>query len=125
VIIALLGMVSFGTLGALMYFINSAVIGIVLALMGVVGLSPWSVALFGILPHGIFEITALILSSAAVLHGAILLVTPSPQRSLGEVVIDTIADWAKVFIGLVFPLLLVAAAVERWVTPVLLSTIIK
>ncbi len=125
VIIALLGTVSFGTLGALMYFINLAVIGIVLALMGVMGLSPWSVALFGILPHGIFELTALILSSAAVLHGAILLVTPSPQRSLGEVVIDTIADWAKVFIGLVFPLLLVAAAVERWVTPVLLSNLIQ
>jgi uncharacterized membrane protein SpoIIM required for sporulation/ABC-type transport system involved in multi-copper enzyme maturation permease subunit len=125
VVIAVLGMVSFGTLGALMYFINSAVIGIVLALMGVVGLSPWSVALFGILPHGIFEITALILSSAAVLHGAILLVTPSPQRSLGEVVIDTIADWAKIFFGLVLPLLLVAAAVETWVTPVLLSNIIK
>ena len=121
VIISLLGTASFGTLGALMYFLNSAVIGVVLSIMGALGLSPWRVALFGILPHGIFEITALVLSCAAVLYGAVLLVTPRSQRSLGEVVIEAIADWTRIFLGLVVPLLAIAAAVETWVTPVLLS----
>ncbi|MBI4731766.1 MAG: stage II sporulation protein M [Chloroflexi bacterium] len=121
-VISLLGMVSFGTLGALMYFLNAAVIGVVLSLMGVMGFSPWKVAVFGILPHGIFEITALVLSSAAVLYGAVLLVTPRSQRSLGEIIIEAIADWTRIFVGLVVPLLAIAAAVETWVTPVLLST---
>jgi len=121
IVISLLGMVSFGTLGSLLYFLNSAVIGVVLSLTGVLGLSPWKVALFGILPHGIFEIPALILSSAAVLYGAVLLVTPRSQRSLGEVVIEAIADWLKIFIGLVLPLLIIAAVVEAWITPFLLS----
>lgn len=121
VIISLFGLVSFGTLGTLIFSLNTAVIGIVLSVMGVLGLSPWRIALFGILPHGIFELTALILSSAAVLHGAIVLVTPRSHRSLGEVAIEGIADWARIFIGVVVPLLVIAAAVETWVTPVLLS----
>lgn len=122
IVISLLGMVSFGTLGSLLYFLNSAVIGVVLSLIGVLGLSPWKVALFGILPHGIFEIPALILSSAAVLYGAVLLVTPRSQRSLGEVVIEAIADWLRIFLGLVLPLLIIAAVVEAWITPFLLLT---
>jgi len=92
----------------------------VLSLMGKIGFSPGKLALFGVLPHGIFEITALILSSAAVLYGAVLLVTPRPQISLGEVVLNAIADWARIFIGLGVPLLVIAAIVETWVTPVLL-----
>jgi uncharacterized membrane protein SpoIIM required for sporulation len=122
VVIFLLGLFSFGTLGALMYILNSAVIGVVLSLMGVMGLSPWRVAVFGILPHGVFELTALILSSASILYIAIMLVTPRAQRSLGEVAIEAIADWARVFLGLAVPLFIVAAAVETWITPVLLST---
>jgi len=80
---------------------------------------------FGILPHGIFEIPALILSSAAVLYIGIALVTPRSQRTLGEVLIETIADWTKIGIGLVLPLLTIAAVVETWVTPVLLMSMLK
>jgi uncharacterized membrane protein SpoIIM required for sporulation len=55
------------------------------------------------------------------LHGAILLVTPCPQKTLGEVLIGAIADWAKVMVGIAIPLFTLAAAIEAWVTPVLLS----
>lgn len=121
VIIFLLGLVSFGTLGALMYVLNSTVIGLVLALTGTIGYTPWRIAVFGILPHGIFELIALILSSASILYIAVMLVTPRAQRSLGEVAIEAIADWVQVFLGVALPLFVVAAAVETWVTPVLLS----
>jgi len=89
------------------------------------GISPLKLALFGILPHGIFEIPALILSSAAVLYIGIALVTPRSHLTLGEVLIDAIADWAKIGVGLVLPLLTIAAALETWVTPVLLHSMIK
>jgi stage II sporulation protein M len=125
VVISLLGLVSFSTLGALMYFLNTAVIGIVLSLMGTMGFSPWKIALLGILPHGIFELTALILSCAAILYGAVLMVTPRSQRSLGEVALEALADWTRIFIGLVLPLLVIAAVVETWVTPVLLQNFMK
>jgi uncharacterized membrane protein SpoIIM required for sporulation len=124
-IILLLGLFSFGVLGVLVFLLNTSVIGIVLALEAALGISPLKLAIFGILPHGIFEIPALILSSAAVLYIGIALVTPRPQLTLGEVLINAIADWAKIGIGLVLPFLTIAAALETWVTPVLLHSLIK
>jgi stage II sporulation protein M len=80
---------------------------------------------FGILPHGIFEIPALILASAAILYIGIILVTPRPQLTLGEVLIEAIADWTRIGLGLVLPLLTIAAIIETWVTPVLLAAALK
>jgi len=97
----------------------------VLALESALGVSPVKLAVFGILPHGIFEIPALVLSSAAVLYIGIALVTPRSNLTLGEVLINAIADWAKIGIGLVLPLLTIAAVLETWVTPVLLHSMIK
>ena len=125
VIFFVLGLFSFGILGAMMFIINTAVIGVVLAMVAFLGYSPLQVTLLGILPHGIFEIPALILSSAAVLHIGIALVTPRVQQTLGEVLIESIADWLKIGLGLVLPLLTIAAVIETWVTPLLLSFIAK
>jgi uncharacterized membrane protein SpoIIM required for sporulation len=124
-IILLLGLFSFGVLGVLIFLLNTSVIGVVLALEGALGKSPLKVAIFGILPHGIFEIPALILSSAAVLYIGIALVKPRSQLTLGEVLINAVADWAKIGIGLVLPLLTIAAVLETWVTPVLLHSMLK
>ena len=125
VVILLLGLFSFGVLGTLIYLLNMGIIGAVLAIIQEMGGSPWKVAVYGILPHGIFEIPALILASAAILYIGIVLVTPRPQKTLGEVLIEAIADWTKIGLGLVLPLLTLAAIIETWVTPVLLSSALK
>ncbi len=124
-VILLLGLFSFGVLGVLAYLLNMGVIGVVLSLIGALGGSPLKMGVLGILPHGIFEIPALILASAAMLYIGIALVTPRPQRTLGEVLIEAIADWMKIGLGLVLPLLTIAAVVETWVTPALLSSLLK
>lgn len=124
-IISLLGAFSFATLGSLMYSLNTAIIGIVLSLVDISGNSALNIGLLGILPHGIFEIPALVLSTAAILYGAVLLVTPHSKSSLGEAIIRSIADWLKIFISIALPLLVIAAAVETWITPRLLSLIVK
>jgi uncharacterized membrane protein SpoIIM required for sporulation len=125
VVILLLGLFSFGVLGTSVYLMNMGIIGAVLALIQAMGGSPLKVGVYGILPHGIFEIPALILASAAILHIGIILVTPRPQRTLGEVLIEALADWTKIGVGLVLPLLTIAAIIETWVTPVLLSFALK
>jgi uncharacterized membrane protein SpoIIM required for sporulation/sterol desaturase/sphingolipid hydroxylase (fatty acid hydroxylase superfamily) len=125
VIILLSGLFSFGVLGALVYMVNMGVIGVVLAIIRIVGGSPIKMSIYGILPHGIFEIPALILASAAILYIGVMLVTPRPQRTLGEVLIEALADWAKIGLGLVLPLLTIAAVIETWVTPILLSSVVK
>jgi uncharacterized membrane protein SpoIIM required for sporulation/ABC-type transport system involved in multi-copper enzyme maturation permease subunit len=124
-VILLLGLFSFGVLGALVYLLNMGIIGGVLALIHAMGESPLKIGVFGILPHGIFEIPALILASAAILYIGVVLVTPRPQKTLGEVLIEAIADWARIGIGLVLPLLTIAAIIETWVTPALLLSVIK
>jgi uncharacterized membrane protein SpoIIM required for sporulation len=116
----LAGLVSFGVLGIIFYLINVSLIGGVISLFAYVGISPFLVFTAGLLPHGLFEIPALMLSGAAVLRMSVALVTPQLGQSLGEVVIGLLADWAKVFLGVVVPLLVVAAVVETYITPVII-----
>jgi len=123
-IMFLFGMLTFGVLGILVYLLNAGLIGGVLSLFAYFGVSPWLLFSTGILPHGLFELPALILSGAAVLRMAVALVTPQTGRSMGEVFIDQVADWAKVFLGVVIPLLLVASLIETYVTPVILKGVL-
>jgi len=48
------------------------------------------------------------------------LVTPQPEKSLSEILMISIADWFRVFIGIVLPLLAIAAVIEVYVTPILI-----
>jgi uncharacterized membrane protein SpoIIM required for sporulation len=124
-IILLAGLVSFSVLGILVYLINIGVIGGLLGVLQIVGMSPVLILLAGLLPHGIFEIPALMLSAASVLRIGAVLVTPQLGRSMGDVIVDLLADWTKVFIGLVIPLLAIAALVETYITPAILLSVLK
>ena len=121
VAILLLGMVSFSTLGLTLFIGNIALVGGVLGAVSLVGYSPLLVFALGVLPHGIFELTAVFLATAAMLKAGALLVTPQPDRSLGEIFLLSIADWSRVFVGLVIPLLAIAALVEIYITPILIK----
>jgi uncharacterized membrane protein SpoIIM required for sporulation/ABC-type transport system involved in multi-copper enzyme maturation permease subunit len=121
-LILLAGLVSFSVLGMLVYIINLSTVGVLLGVFQLLGYSPITLTISGLLPHGIFEIPALILASAAMLRIGVVLVTPQLGRSLGEVVLELLADWAKIAVGIVVPLLLIAAVIETYVTPVLLAS---
>lgn len=116
------GLFSFGVLGVILYLVNTSVIGGLLGLFKLMGNVPVYVLIVaGILPHGIFEIPALILSTTAILHVGLVLVTPQAGRTIGEVLLEALADWARVVLGLVIPLLFIAAIVESQFTPHLLG----
>jgi uncharacterized membrane protein SpoIIM required for sporulation/ABC-type transport system involved in multi-copper enzyme maturation permease subunit len=121
-LILLAGLVSFSVLGILVYMVNLSTVGALLGVFQLLGYSPVTLVVYGLLPHGIFEVPALILASAAMLRIGVVLVTPQVGRSMGEVVLELLADWAKIVIGLVLPMLLVAALVETYVTPLLLAS---
>ncbi|MCK7516598.1 MAG: stage II sporulation protein M [Ignavibacteriales bacterium] len=76
--------------------------------------------LAGVVPHGIFELPALMIGSAVALYMGASIVTPQTGKSMGEVIIELLADWVKIFLGVVVPLLAVAAVIEAYVTPGLL-----
>jgi uncharacterized membrane protein SpoIIM required for sporulation/ABC-type transport system involved in multi-copper enzyme maturation permease subunit len=121
--IFLMGLFSFGVLGVLLYILNVSVIGGLYALLELLGLNPLSMFLAGVLPHGVFELPALMIGSALALYMGASLVTPQTGKSMGEVIIGLLADWAKIFLGLVVPLLAVAAVIEAYVTPGLLTSV--
>jgi uncharacterized membrane protein SpoIIM required for sporulation/ABC-type transport system involved in multi-copper enzyme maturation permease subunit len=121
VVFLLLGLVSFGTLGLTLFIGNVALVGGVLGAAQLVGYSPWLAFAAGILPHGLFELTAIFLATAAMLKLGAQLVTPQPDKSLGEILLISLADWFRVFVGIVLPFLAIAAAIEIYLTPVLIK----
>ncbi|MCA1954161.1 MAG: stage II sporulation protein M [Anaerolinea sp.] len=112
-----LGVLSLGILGVLPMFASLALAGYLMATLGANGLPAWQYTVALLLPHGLIEIPAVILATAAVLRGGALLATPTPGKAVGQVMIEALADWAAVFVGLVLPMLLLAAVVEVGITP--------
>jgi uncharacterized membrane protein SpoIIM required for sporulation len=121
IVFLLLGLVSFGTLGLTLFLGNIALIGGVLAAADLVGYSPILAFIVGILPHGIFELSAVFLATAAMLRVGAQLVTPQPDKSLGETLLISLADWSRIFIGIVLPFLAIASVIEIYLTPLLIK----
>lgn len=117
----LLGLVSFGTLGLTLFVGNIALVGGVLGAAHLVGYSPLLAFVAGILPHGLFELSAILLATAAMLKVAAQLVTPQADKSLGETLLLSLADWFRIFIGIVLPLLAIAAVIEIYLTPLFIK----
>jgi uncharacterized membrane protein SpoIIM required for sporulation len=112
-----LSILSFGVLGVLVIMLPIALIGFVTAAAAGSGISPILFVSAFVLPHGILEIPALIISGAAILRLGATFTTPSKGNSIGEAWLMALADWTKVMLVLVAPLLLGAAVLEVLVTP--------
>lgn len=125
-VIFLIGTVSFSVLGVLAYILNISLIGGLFGVIQLFGDIPvWPLFIGGVLPHGIFEIPALLAGSAAMLYFGVSLVTPKAGRSFGEAGVELFADWCKVYAGIVVPLMAVAAVIEAYITPSILANILK
>lgn len=124
-VMLIFGAMTLGVGGILAYMLNIGLVGGVLGFAGEIGFSPGMMFLVGVLPHGIFEITAIVLASAAILHMGVLLVTPDPERTIGQVLVESIADWFKVMAAFGIPLLIIAAVIESYVTPQLIISFLK
>jgi stage II sporulation protein M len=81
------------------------------------GLSPVSFLAALVLPHGVFEIPAIILSGAAILQLGATLATPARGKTIGEAGLRALALWTQVMVGVAAPLFLAAAIVEVLLTP--------
>ncbi len=121
IVFLIMGLVSFGTLGLTLFMANFALVGGVLGAANLVGFSPLLTFAVGVLPHGLFELSAVIIATAAMLRVGALLVSPDTDKSLGETLLLSLADWFRIFVGLVVPLLAVAAVIEIYLTPVLIK----
>ncbi|HIR93101.1 MAG TPA: stage II sporulation protein M [Candidatus Egerieimonas intestinavium] len=123
----LMGFIPF--LAAPLYIIltNGIVIGVVygayLTMADALTVPVWKIMLVGILPHGIFELGAIFLSVALGLQLCFQLskkILGRANRSLKEELIDL--GWA--FVLWVTPMLLLAAVIECFLTPILMELLL-
>ncbi len=112
-----LGFLSFGILGVLPAIASLSVVGYLMGLLAANGLPVTVYLVAFILPHGILEIPAAILASAAILKAGAVLAMPTPDKTVGEVYLESLAEYARVMLGAVIPLLFLAACIEAWGTP--------
>jgi uncharacterized membrane protein SpoIIM required for sporulation len=124
-VMLILGVLTLSVGGMLAYLLNIGLVGGVLGFAGELGFSPFTVFTVGVLPHGIFEITAIVISSAAILHMGVTLVTPDPNRTISQVFVESIADWFRIMTGFGIPLLVIAALIESYITPQLILNYLK
>lgn len=113
-----LGLFSFGVVGLLVLMLPFIIIGYFTATAARAGINPVIFLTAFVLPHGILEIPAIILAGAAIFRLGATLSTPAEGHTLGEALLISLADWVKVVLVVVAPLLLVAAILEVFVTPI-------
>jgi stage II sporulation protein M len=113
----LAAMISLGVLAILMLMVPLAVVGFFAGQMAWLGYSPLTFLAVFILPHGLFEIPAAVLATAFALRLGASVTAPREGLTVGEGLIASAADFGKVFVFAVIPLLLLAALVEANLTP--------
>lgn len=113
------GLVPFAYLAAFPLGLNFYLVGIMAAyyVQNGLGLGTY---LVGILPHGIFELPALVLFCAAGLH-LCARVTARLRGSKDIRLMQTISETSVIYLYVVLPLLAAAAIIEACVTPRLLA----
>jgi len=114
---ALLGLFSFGSLALVLLMVPLAIVGFLAGEAAIQGYNPLIFLTAFILPHGVVELPAAIIATAFALRLGASLISPPPGRTVGEGLLWALADFVKVFVLLVIPLLLVAAFLEAHLTP--------
>ena len=116
------GLIPFLFIPVLVLGVNAAVMGAVASMYRMAGMSVVSMYLFGILPHGIFELPAILLSISMGLYLCYCLVKRICEGRYNRgIVKKALGNMLRTLLTLIIPLLAVAAVIETYVTPILMS----
>jgi len=114
---ALLAVFSFGTLAVALLMAPLAIVFFFVTQAAYVGYSPVLFFAAFILPHGLLELSAATIATALAVRLGATFMSPPQGVTVSEGWLWALADFIKVFLALVLPLLALAAAVEVHVTP--------
>ncbi len=118
----LMGIIPFVYLVYLVLFTNAALIGAVFSIAPVNTLG--KTILFGILPHGIFELPALFISMALSVY-LCTFIAKKIFRKEDTKFLYALKEIVLVFLVIVIPLLIIAGLIEGVITPMLLAKFVK
>lgn len=117
ILAAFLGIVTLGVTDVLIFMLPWILVGFLGGQLGAAGESPALFLLAAIAPHGLLELTALLLVTGAALRWHAAIMARPPEGTVSEKWINSAADFWMVLLGLGVPLLLAAAYVEANITP--------
>jgi uncharacterized membrane protein SpoIIM required for sporulation/ABC-type transport system involved in multi-copper enzyme maturation permease subunit len=120
---ALLALFSFGSMALIQLMAPLAIIGFFAGEVFLLGYNPLLFLVAFILPHGVVELPAAIIATAFALRMGASVISPPKGLTVSEGLLLTLADFLKVFLFLVLPLLLIAAVLEIRVTPQVVLTV--
>jgi hypothetical protein len=120
---AILGLFSFGALALILLMIPLALVGFFAVEVSLLGYNPWLFVAAFLLPHGIVEMPAAIVGTAFALRIGAALVSPPAGLDVGQGFLLVLANFCKIFLFLVVPLLLLAAFIEANLTPQIVLTL--
>ncbi|MBP5204039.1 stage II sporulation protein M [bacterium] len=118
------GIVPFVFNPILSIFLNSTIIGIVIGALNTGDMPVISYILVGILPHGIFELPAMMYSFSLGIYLCIEVTKTCLKKNkhpMKKVLLDIL--WS--FLLVIIPLLIVAGLVEAYITPLLIAKFIS
>lgn len=116
----LYGFIPFLFLPILILFSNSYLIGVMGAYYAINGL-PATAFLAGILPHGIFELPALVLSASMGFTLCLTLVKKILHSPNTPPMAELLSDILRTLLLVILPMLVAAAIIEAYVTPLVMS----
>ncbi|MCB8949768.1 MAG: stage II sporulation protein M [Ardenticatenaceae bacterium] len=119
----ILGIFTLGVLGVLIFMLPWGIISFIAMQFYLAGENPSQFLLATVVPHAIVELPSLLLVGAAALRWQTVTFAPLPNRSLSEMFIIRAAEFWRILLGLGLPLLLLAALVEAYVTPLVLRSV--
>ncbi|HEY67990.1 MAG TPA: ABC transporter permease subunit [Thermoflexia bacterium] len=113
----LLAVFSFGTLAVVLLMAPLAIVFFFVTQAAHLGYNPVLFFAAFVLPHGVLELPAASIATALAVRLGATFMSPPRGMTVGEGWLWALADFVKVFIALVLPLLTLAAAIEVHVTP--------
>jgi uncharacterized membrane protein SpoIIM required for sporulation/ABC-type transport system involved in multi-copper enzyme maturation permease subunit len=119
----ILSMFSFGIAGLILTPATYLIIGYLLVQVSAAGYNP-SFFIPAILTHGIIEIPVIVLCVAAGLRLGAVITRPPVGVTLGAAWTNAFGDTAKIAFGLIIPGLILAAAIEAYITPIVLRAVL-
>jgi uncharacterized membrane protein SpoIIM required for sporulation/ABC-type transport system involved in multi-copper enzyme maturation permease subunit len=118
-----LAIFTFGSFAVVLLMAPIAILGFMAAQVGIAGYNPVLFLAVFVLPHGILELPAATLATAAALRLGLSVVAPPPGMAVSQNWLQALAHFIKLFLLVVVPLLALAAVVEIYVTPALVVAV--
>jgi stage II sporulation protein M len=117
VLAGLISVFSFGALTLFLTLINMSLISFLVAQIVQMGYNPWLFFVAFILPHGFLEIPAILIGMTFALRIGAALVAPPHGMDVGQAFLLTLANFIKIMLFLIIPMLFLAAFIEANITP--------